>query len=266
MDRHQNFLALDPGSHKTGYVLMCEDRPLQWGDIVNEEILPLIERTNVPLVVEFPYPRGQTPSYQLFETCRWVGRFEEAALRAGLPAIVIMDRDEIKKHVAGSRVAKDVGVRKALIERFGGEGCIAKGKCLKCKGKGGQGRGSKRALCEECKGSGNAVPGLLSSVKGDVWAALAVGVTYHDLGPSKSAETLQVERKIRKADQRQREMQKLQELGKGLEEVSRSLELGADPKLLKSQKVIMNKIDRLQKKLKVCTKTSAPQSVDQLPF
>lgn len=180
-----------------------------WGKVPNDHALKyLVESKMVAknrpftVAIEFPYPRGQTPSWQLFETCEWAGRFIHVAEENGI-TIHKMDRNDIKKFVAGSTRAKDPQVRKALISMFGGDACISKGKCELCGGKGGKGRGKARIQCNKCKGSGCVEPGLLSTMSADAWAALAVAVTYRNLGPSKTAQLLQEERKAKRATKKE---------------------------------------------------------------
>jgi len=248
-------LALDPGSTRTGWCLFDLDNgvPVKWGDDENGKVTNLIERDWNPVVCEFPYPRGQTPSWQLFETCEWAGRFHQVVSeRAG--GFIKMDRDDIKKCICGSSRAKDPQVRKALIDIFGGERCLSIGKCPACKGKGGSGRGKKRALCGACDGSGAVPPGLLSTMTGDAWQALAVAVTFHRKGASKSAQELQVDRKARKADKKVRDLELLIDLE------SKAVVLAGNPtpkterqrqQQLKSLAVLNKRISSIKQRYKI---------------
>jgi len=195
-------IALDPGNTKTGYVVydMDSNKPISCGKIENERMLSQIFNGNTPIVCEFPYPRGQSISWQLIESIEWAGKFSCAAHMCKL-SFTKMNRKDIKVHVAKSANAKDKHVRKALIEYFGGEKTIAGPKCLVCKGKKGIGRGKKKVECSNCKGTGLVEPGLLYEFSADCWAALAVAVTYYDCGSSKSSEVLMAESKDRKAQQ-----------------------------------------------------------------
>jgi hypothetical protein len=83
---------------------------------------------------------------EVFETCVWIGRFMEAY---GAEHVHRITRGQIKTHLCHSMRAKDANIRQALIDRFGKPG-------------------TKR------------YPGALYGVSGDLWAALAVAVTWWD--------------------------------------------------------------------------------------
>lgn len=94
------------------------------------------------------YGKDIHPGAETFHTCRWIGRFEEAAYQAGLP-FRLVTRREVKLHLCGTARADDAAIRTALIDRLGG-------------------KGTKR------------LPGPLYGVSGHAWAALAVALTFAD--------------------------------------------------------------------------------------
>lgn len=128
---------------------------LAFGKDANDQVLGMCRAGSVAdgalwfdeLVVEFPAPRNQLAGVDLFETMYWVGRFEEAS---DLEPFRI-DRKDVKMAVCGSPRARDSDIRKALIERWGGE---------------------------EAAIGKKADPGPLFGVAGDVWAALGVAVAW----------------------------------------------------------------------------------------
>jgi hypothetical protein len=89
---------------------------------------------------------------EVFETVRWSGRFEEAAVAP----VVYLSRRAVKLQLCGSMKANDAAIRQALIDRYGGTG------------------GKRAAVGRQ------ASPGPLYGVSRDVWQALAVGVAYAD--------------------------------------------------------------------------------------
>ena len=155
-------LAIDPGSERSAFLLYDAGRPTMHGILANEE---LVERLLVTGRVWFGYPDavaieqiepryGLQAGWEVLDTARWVGRFEEACrpLRVNR-----LKRSEILRHLGvvthgKDRVSADAGVRQALIDRFGGSVAIGR------------------------KGS----EGPLHGISKDVWAALAVAVTHVD--------------------------------------------------------------------------------------
>jgi hypothetical protein len=152
-------LALDPGNTQTGYAVieMPEFRLVEFGKIDNEEMLGRIVGSALPPVdtvaIEMVANFGMTVGSEVFETCVWIGRFHQAADH---PNTHYVYRKEEKEILCGSLRAKDANIRRALIDRYARHD-------LK------NGKGTK----------GN--PDVFYGVSKDVWAAIAVGVTYYEL-------------------------------------------------------------------------------------
>jgi hypothetical protein len=89
------------------------------------------------------------PRQCVIEMVLWAGRFAEAHKNAGF-----LYRQDVKLNLCKSTKANDASIRQALIDRFG----PGKEKAL----------GTKKA------------PGPLYGVTKDVWAALALAVTWND--------------------------------------------------------------------------------------
>lgn len=152
-------LALDPGNTQTGYAVieMPEFRLVEFGKIDNEEMLDRIIGSALPPVdtvaIEMVASYGMAVGREVFETCVWIGRFHQAA---GHPNTHYVYRKEEKEVLCGSLRAKDANIRQALIDRY-----------------------AKRDL-KNGKGT-KAKPDVFYGVSKDVWAAIAVGVTYYEL-------------------------------------------------------------------------------------
>jgi len=152
-----SILAIDPGSRESAWLILAEETPTAFGIDANEV---LIEQFRTRLlsaddaVIEWMAPRGMPTSAEEFETLYWVGRFVEALYPQ---EVARLERGKIKLHLCGSRAAKDANVRATLIDRFGGIG------------------GKAEAVGTVKR------PGPLHGVANDVWAALAVAVTWYDL-------------------------------------------------------------------------------------
>lgn len=152
-------LALDPGNTQTGYAVikMPEFRLVEFGKIDNDVMLGRIVGSDLPPVdtvaIEMVASYGMAVGREVFETCVWIGRFHQAA---GHPNTHYVYRKEEKEILCGSLRAKDANIRQALIDRYARHD-------LK------NGKGTK----------GN--PDVFYGVSKDVWAAIAVGVTYYEL-------------------------------------------------------------------------------------
>lgn len=152
-------LALDPGNTQTGYAVieMPEFRLVEFGKIDNDVMLDRIVGSDLPPVdtvaIEMVASYGMAVGREVFETCVWIGRFHQAA---GHPNTHYVYRKEEKEILCGSLRAKDANIRQALIDRYARHD-------LK------NGKGTK------------ANPDVFYGVSKDVWAAIAVGVTYYEL-------------------------------------------------------------------------------------
>ena len=195
MKHRPRVVAVDPGTHKSGLVVLDLDIPS--GPVVhhstpaNDDLLALLASRslydtgdltgNHVLVLEMIASQGMAVGAETFETCVWIGRFMEAW---GGPAHRVL-RGEVKIHLCGSMRAKDPNIRAALLDRYGGESAaLARPrKCEPCRGRGEirVGRGKERIAtgCASCRGSGKVGAfGPLHGIASHEWAALAVGLTW----------------------------------------------------------------------------------------
>ena len=144
-------LAIDPGNQQSAYALLDADlRPVKFAKKSNDEVMKdcitILEEKTTVVVIEMIASYGMAVGKEVFETCVWIGRFIE---RLAPETYNLIYRREEKENLCGSMRAKDSNIRQALIDRFGVVG-------------------TKKN------------PGWFYGVSKDVWAAIAVGVTYHD--------------------------------------------------------------------------------------
>jgi hypothetical protein len=156
-------LAIDPGPTESAFVFF-DRTPNPFGSAWKEErfgkhpngyVLDMLktkgkygqhdDRLAIEMIASYGMPVGR----EVFETCVWIGRFVEAWDRP----YEFVYRKDVKLHLCGQARAKDANIRQALIDRFGPIG-------------------TKKQ------------PGVLYGVKSDIWSALAVAVTYADMGVS----------------------------------------------------------------------------------
>ena len=153
-------LALDPGNTQTGYAVleMPEFRLIKFGKTDNPPLLTLVANSDIlydvdAVAIEMIDSFGMAVGREVFETCVWIGRFHQASDH---PNTHYVYRKEEKEVLCGSLRAKDGNIRQALIDRYAKHD-------LK------NGKGTK------------ANPDVFYGVSKDVWAAIAVGVTYYEL-------------------------------------------------------------------------------------
>lgn len=147
-------LAIDPGNTHSAWVALADDGTLKTGTLVDFGKVENMEMLNhcrgvlpgTTVVIEKIASYGMAVGAEVFETVFWSGRFAEAAEAEGA-TICRIPRLEVKLQICRDSRAKDANIRQALIDRWGGIQQTKKG-------------------------------GALHGVSKDVWAALAVGVTY----------------------------------------------------------------------------------------
>lgn len=150
-------LALDPGTSKTGVVLYDGERVLESGVMDNAEMLHFIKAALYPwpcphLAIEMIASYGMAVGREVFETCVWIGRFQQAWHTP--EAVRLVYRKDVKLHLCGSPRAKDPNVRQALIDLFPATG------------------GGKTPQIGT-----KAQPGPLYGVSSHAWPALGVAIT-----------------------------------------------------------------------------------------
>lgn len=111
-------LALDPGPEQTGWVLYDVHRVVDSGVEKNDELLEqLVETLNAEvLAIEMIASYGMPVGREVFETCVWIGRFQQSWHSP--EAVRLVYRKDVKLHLCGSPRAKDANVRQALIDLF----------------------------------------------------------------------------------------------------------------------------------------------------
>lgn len=154
-------LAIDPGNTESGYVLVGHDgkeirKVLNVGKIPNEEIYGILFNPYDHLAIEMVAGMGMPVGQEVFDTCFWIGRFWEFASLYGVshqPQKIY--RREEKLYLCGHSQAKDANIRQALVDRY-------------APGQPNFGKGTKKN------------PGFFYGFSADMWAAMAVAVTYFD--------------------------------------------------------------------------------------
>lgn len=140
-------LAIDPGTVESGWCVYASGRVHNSGVSTNIDTLRLVQ-DQAPFVetlaIEMFASMGMIVGQTVFETVRWIGRFQQA-WRAP-DAVRLVYRQQVKLHLCGQARAKDKNVRQALIDKLGPVG-------------------TKKT------------PGPLYGVTSHAWSALAIAVT-----------------------------------------------------------------------------------------
>lgn len=148
-------IAIDPGSERSAVVIQrygwhgwqAPEDTEKGGLVQNDRVLEILGDSFQTVAIEWIQHMGMPAGASLFDTARWVGRFEQLAKEGG-ERVVLIPRGEIKLELCGSARAKDSNVRQALLDLYGGKEAV----------------GTKKR------------PGPLYGIRGHGWQALAVGV------------------------------------------------------------------------------------------
>lgn len=158
-----SILAIDPGNIESAFVVVTDDlsKVIDKGKLPNAELEEYI--WSVPtkrwyrddqvkhIAVEMVASYGMPVGAEVFETCVQIGRFERhiEIVWGNVINYQRIYRMEEKTAICHNSRARDSNIRQALIDRFGAIG-------------------TKKN------------PGYFYGFKKDIWAAMAVAVTYHD--------------------------------------------------------------------------------------
>lgn len=159
-----SILAIDPGNTESAYTLIgsTDHKPLEHAKLPNHEVLnrlyALLDMNQVGLVaIEMVASYGMPVGAEVFETCVWVGRFQQATYDTtvgGVP-VRLVKRQPVKLHHCHSSKAKDSNITQALVDRFAA-------------GQPNRGKGTK------------ADPGWFHGFAADIWQAYALAVYVAD--------------------------------------------------------------------------------------
>jgi hypothetical protein len=138
-------LALDPGTHESGYCLYSEGRVITAGVMDNHDLLKIVadDRSDI-LAIEKVVSYGRAVGQEVFDTCEWAGRFRQ--MWGSPDETLSVTRLQVKKALGLPGSANDAAVNAALRKALGEKGTKAK-------------------------------PGPLFGVTSHAWAALGVAYT-----------------------------------------------------------------------------------------
>jgi len=138
--------AIDPGTTQSGWALLEGAKVIDSGVSDNHDLLRWVQdgQGADALAIEMVASYGMAVGREVFETVRWIGRFQQAWRHP--EAVQLVYRKDVKLHLCGDTRAKDPNIRQALLDQLGPPG-------------------TKKE------------PGNTYGVKSHAWSALAVAVT-----------------------------------------------------------------------------------------
>lgn len=125
-------LCLDPGPLMTGLCIYDTDTRLgsKASEIKNESLLRAIVEKKVKadaLASEDIVSYGMHVGNETLDTCKWIGRFQQAWVDHYSEFAVLICRKDVTEMVCDSRTANDTAVYAALTHIYGGSRDIARG-------------------------------------------------------------------------------------------------------------------------------------------
>lgn len=153
-------LAIDPGTEQSGWCAFDGEHVIASGVMPNAELLIYLQRqrfgiNGCRLAIEMVASYGMPVGREVFETVRWIGRFQQAWHEPD--DVTLVYRKDIKLQLCGTTKAKDSNIRQALLDLFPRTG-----------------GGKTPQIGIKSK------PGPLYGVSSHAWAALAVAVVVKE--------------------------------------------------------------------------------------
>lgn len=154
--------AIDPGPETSAWVLYDDARKqvfdacaCEGNDAIISGMLSGVypgNGTRVCVIEEIVF-YGRPVGRAIFETCTWIGRFEQCLLMME-HEVRLISQPQVRLHLCGNLRAGDCDIRQAIIDRFGSNRKAA--------------IGTKKD------------PGPLYGIKSHAWSALALAIVVAD--------------------------------------------------------------------------------------
>lgn len=120
-------LAIDPGTTQSGWCVFGDGKVLNSGVDSNDEVIVRIGHAKpynaYTLAIEMVASYGMPVGKEVFETVRWIGRFQQAWRDP--EAVLLVYRKDVKLHLCNSMKAKDTHIWQALQDKLGPVGTKA---------------------------------------------------------------------------------------------------------------------------------------------
>lgn len=111
-------LAVDPGTVQSGWCLFDDGEVRMSGVEQNADMLTRVHEMQYDtLAIEMIASYGMAVGREVFETCVWIGRFQQVS-RTDPDEVRLVYRKDVKMHLCGTTKAKDANIRQALLDLF----------------------------------------------------------------------------------------------------------------------------------------------------
>ena len=116
----KKIIGIDPGTLESAFVVWDVSKAHALGKVPNDQILDVIrayddvEHVVIEAIVSYGMAVGQTT----FDTCVWIGRFQQLAEELSI-SNSLLRRKAVCLHICNNGSAKDPNIRMALIDRYG---------------------------------------------------------------------------------------------------------------------------------------------------
>jgi len=116
-----SILAIDPGTTESGWVHFFGGKVVGAGVMPNDDVLKMVAESAADvLAIEMIASYGMAVGKEVFETCVWIGRFQQTWRSP--KSVRLVYRKDVKLHLCGTPRAKDANIRQALIDKLGPPG------------------------------------------------------------------------------------------------------------------------------------------------
>lgn len=153
-------IGIDPGNEKSAIVIWDGEKIIAKAKTENYILLNQIRhypKNDAVMAIEMLASYGMPVGQTVLDTCKWVGRFQEAweSKDLGYKCELLFRKKDICMNLCNSTRAKDKNIRQALIDRFGKPGT----------------KKNPNLIYDDME----------IKMADDIWQALAVAITYQDL-------------------------------------------------------------------------------------
>lgn len=120
-------LAIDPGNEFSAYTLWDGTTILEKGKVENKDMITIIftlcryQHVVDHLVIEMVASYGMAVGQTVFDTCVWIGRFQQLGAEYDIETHLVFRRD-VKLYWCGQTRAKDSNIIQAIKDRYGEKG------------------------------------------------------------------------------------------------------------------------------------------------
>ena len=125
MNEIKYIIGIDPGPEKSGVVVWDGQKRYHASHLDNVKVLERLHsdyKTMLAIEMVAHYGKGMAVGRDIFESVRWIGRFEQAFRSEPSWPVRLVYNNELRLHFCDDTRAKGSNIRLALKDRFGPNG------------------------------------------------------------------------------------------------------------------------------------------------